>query len=215
MSRIFFKRINKEIVDYNNQKNFEKYSPKYRQIFDKLNPTIYTTIDDESNEFYYLDIKNVSAFNNSFLSDNEKTLLTLMIPYDYPFKPYKITNYYNKTTQLSFHKYMNNIAETTKDKNLDILILFYKILFRATPKFLLLSKKDCYCCFSITCGNNWTPSNTISDLLLEYYEIEFINHYCKQENYKLLEKTHDYLFKNLFEKLPDEIIEEILNVYIL
>ena len=215
MSRVFFKRINKEIVDFNNKKNFCKYSQKHCEIFDKLNPTIYTTIDDESNEFYYLDVKNVSVFANSFLCDNEKTLITLMIPYSYPFKPYTITNYYDKTTQLTYHKYINNIAETTKDKNLDILILFYKILFRATPKFLLLSKKDCYCCTSISCGNNWTPSNTISDLLVEYYEIEFINHYCKQENYKLLEKTHDYLFKNLFAKLPDEIIEEILNVYIL
>ena len=122
---------------------------------------------------------------------------------------------YNKTRNVPFHKYMNNIAETTKDKNLDILILFYKILFQATPTFLQLTKKDCYCCSSISCGNNWSPSYTISDLLIEYYEIEFINHYCQKENYKLLENTHNYLFKNIFANLPDEIIEEIFNVYIL
>lgn len=214
--RLHIRRINKEIVDYKNQKNFEKYSKKYCEIFNKLRLSLYAIKAHESDdEDYYLDILDgLSKYQDSV--DRDNCVIVLKIPTNYPFKPYQIT-YYNKTdaNKLSYHKYMIDISQTTKNKNLDILILFYKILYGSTPKFLLLSKNDCYCCSSITCGNNWYPSHTVADLLHEYYEIEFIKHYCKKENYKLLVKTHNYLFKTLFAKLPDEIIEEILNVYTL
>ena len=183
MSRIFLKRVNKELQDFNEEKYFYKYSQKIIEFFRKLNIEIYT-LSENSNDKYYLTVRK-----------NDYNIIRLSIPNEYPFKPYQILNFDNNT----FHLYTNIIQDNTKFKNIKKLKFFYKLLYNNKSKFLSHNKIHCYCCSSVTCSANWSPACKIDYILMEYLELEFIKHYCQKNNYDNLIFTYNYLFNVLFK----------------
>jgi len=191
MSKIFIRRINKEIENFNNKKNFEKYSTNIVECLSKFNIELYIT-SNINNDIYHISIQK-----------DDKIILDLIIPEHYPFKPYNINNNYNK--------FLNNICIKNKFINNNILYFFYKALYNHEPKFICLNKPHCYCCSSVICSANWSPSCTVNTIILEYNEIKFIEKYSNPYNFKMLKSIYDNLHTIYFNKLPDEIYNIIFN----
>jgi hypothetical protein len=177
------KRVNKEIEKLN---TFD-CNQHVRTFFDKLK---FDIIFDEVNILQ--------------IEINNKILLRLMIPGDYPFKPYKI--YYHDLANNNYDMYLSKI-NINKKFDPKVLYFFYTCLYGVKTKFLKLNDNECYCCNSVTCYTNWSPALTVTNVLLEYNEVAFIKKYSNWYNYIYLESIHSSL--NHFSKLPDEIIEII------
>ena len=104
---------------------------------------------------------------------------------------------------------MNNIYEEVKLLDKKILLFFFENQYLIESKFLNLDNKSCYCCNSITCPSQWSPSCRIDHVLIEYLEFKFIEKYTSRLQYKYLKN----IYNNLFQQLPDEIIINIINNY--
>lgn len=222
MSKVFLKRINKEIQNFYEKKYLEKnnYSYYLVDLLDNLNVENVLCNYGEGDK-YFLIITNLQT---------KSLFLELEIPDHYPFKPYSVVNYnskyvlnskyftnkyfnYNGNNKISYSKYMNNIYEKIKDKDKTIYAFFFKNLYGFEPKFLNLKKNDCYCCSSIICSNLWSPSITFNNLIFEQLELQFIEKYSSELGYKYLVNIYNNYY-NIFhnqKKLPDEIISKILN----
>lgn len=177
------KRVNKEIEKIN---TFE-CNEHVKTFFNKLK---FAIIFDEVNILQ--------------IEMNNKILLRLIIPGDYPFKPYKI--YYHDLANINYDVHLSKI-NNNKKFDPKVLDFFYTCLYGVRSKFLKLNNNDCYCCNSITCYTNWSPALTVRNVLLEYNEVAFIKKYSKWYNYIYLETIYSSL--NHFNKLPDDTIEII------
>ena len=207
MSTIASRRINNEIKDFNNKKYYGKY---------KISPNILKFIYSLSVEQYILNIDNID--NNHikiYTNQNNKKILDLKIPNNYPFKNYIIYDYNflnnNFTYHPNYNKYLVNISEKIKNYDKKILNFFFKNQFLLKSKFLTHNKNDCFCCNSVTCYEYWQPSNTFFDILIEYNEIKFILEYSDFHSYNNLVYIYNNLFNNVLEKLPQEIIDKIFD----
>lgn len=180
------KRVNKEIEKI----TLIKFNEIVRTFFDKLK---FDIISDEVNNILQIEM-------------NDKVLLKLIIPGNYPFKPYKI--YYHDLIE---DKYDIHLSKINKNKNFDPVVLdfFYTCLYGVKTKFLRLEPNACYCCNSLTCYTNWYPALTVTNVLLEYNEIAFIKKYSNWYNYIYIENIYSHLNATYFGKLPDDIIEII------
>ena len=181
------KRVNKEIEKI---KTFE-CNECIRTFFNKLK---FAIIFDEVNILQ--------------IEMDYKILLRLIIPGDYPFKPYKI--YYNDLTGVNYDIHLSKI---NKNRIFDpkVLDFFFMCLYGVKSKFLKLNHQECYCCNSLMCYGNWCPAFTVTDILLEYIEVAFIKKYSEWYNYIYLENIYSCLNITYFNKLPDEIINIIMN----
>jgi hypothetical protein len=221
MSKIFLKRINKEIQNFYEKKYLENnnFSNHLMNFLDNLKVEI--VIGDYGyNEKCFLLIKNI-------LTDT--IILELKIPETYPFKPYSVVDYnsiflnnsmyfkknyynYDQNYKISYSKYMNNVYEKIKHKDKKIYQFFYNNLYGIYSRFLNLEKNSCYCCSSIVCNDLWTPSITFNNIIFDHLEIQFIEKYSSNLNYKYLQNIYNRLHTSeLFIKLPDELINKILN----
>ena len=219
MSKIFLKRINKEIENFYEKKYLENsnYSIYLIDFLDNLNIEIKISNYLDNNK-YFLFINNLQT-NTIFLE--------LKIPETYPFKPYSVINYnsifkensmyfskkfYNENYKISYSKYMNKVYDKLKHKDKKIFEFFYNKLYGINCRFLNLEKNSCYCCSSILCNDLWTPSITFNYIIFDHLEIQFIEKYSSNLNYKYLENIYNSLLNhNLFSKLPHEVINKILN----
>lgn len=225
MSKVFLKRINKEIQNFYEKKYLENnnnFSDYLISFLDNLKVEVVLCNYGEGDK-YFLIITNLQT---------KSLFLELEIPDHYPFKPYSVVNYnskyvfnskyltnkyfnYNGNNKISYSKYMNNIYEKIKDKDKTIYAFFFKNLYGFEPKFLNLKKNDCYCCSSIICSNLWSPSITFNNLIFEQLELQFIEKYSSELGYKYLvniyKNYYNILHNQLYKKLPDEIISKILN----
>lgn len=177
------KRVNKEIEKINTS----DCNQHVRTFFDKLK---FDIIFDEVN---ILQVKM-----------NNKILLRLMIPGEYPFKPYKI--YYHDLANDIYDVYLSKI-NINKKFDPKVLYFFYTCLYGVKTKFLKLNDNECYCCNSVTCYTNWSPALTVTNVLLEYNEVAFIKKYSNRYNYIYLANIYSSLYH--FNKLPNDIIEII------
>lgn len=177
------KRVNKEIEKINTS----DYNQHVRTFFDKLK---FNIIFDEVNILQ--------------IEMNNKILLRLMIPGEYPFKPYKI--YYHDLASDIYDTYLSKI-NINKIFDPRVLYFFYTCMYGVKTKFLKLNDSECYCCNSVTCYTNWSPALTVTNVLLEYNEVTFIKKYSNWYNYIYLE--HIYSSLNHFNKLPNDIISII------
>ena len=207
MGYISLKRVNKELDDFYSEKYFSKYSENVQKYFRSLDIQVYIiNNDDTNNEYYNLKITN---------KNNNIILLECHIPDSYPFKPYVITKFktFNNTSKIGYYKYLSLInSKNSKIYDTKILDFFYKLQYGYRSHFLKLSDSSCFCCSSITCSHNWTPSFKIDNILLEYLEAQFIVNYNQPYNYLNLLNTYYGLFELFdFYKLPNEIIEIILS----
>jgi len=198
---ICIRRINREIKNFHDKKYISTYFNNYKNYFENLDISL-IYCDDNSIK-HYLEISNKKT---------NQVLLRLIIPQQYPFKPYNVYTYHlTSNKDKNYSKYISELNNKNKIHNAEVLKFFYKIQYNK-PKFLNLDSNSCYCCASFNCPSNWHPGLTINNVLIEYLEMTFINKYSKPYNYLILENTYNYLFENYFNKLPNEIIEMIFNI---
>ena len=208
MNKINENRINKELYEFNSEKDFEQYSSNIQNYFRSLNIEVYITNNDKNNnDLYNLKITNKNSNNN---------ILECHIPNAYPFKPYLITKFkiINNTGKFGYHKYLSLInSKNNKIYDNKIIAFFYKLQYGCESRFLNLSDTSCFCCSSITCSHNWMPSFKINNILLEYLEAQFIINYNQPYNYIKISNIYYKLFEifDHYYNLPPEIITIILS----
>ena len=209
MSPSSLKRINKEIKNFNEKMYCSHiFSHNLLAFLGNLNLTIISvnTNNNTNKDEYFVLIKN----------RKNKKLLELKFPEYYPFKPYSVISYDSNVNndllnnEISYYKYLINVANKIQTRNKNIYKFFFKNLYSLQPYFLDLSKNDCYCCNSITCKNIWSPASTINSIIYEYLEIRFIETYSSEIGYNYLCNIYNNLMHNILGKLPQEIIEIIL-----
>lgn len=197
---ICIKRINKEIKNFNDEKYNSTYFNNYKKYFEKLD--IRLIYCDDNNIKHYLEISDKKT---------NQILLRLIIPSEYPFKPYKILSHHlTCNSDKNYSKYISELNSKNKIYNNEVLKFFYKIQYNK-PKFLNFDYNTCYCCASYSCPSVWHPGLTLNFFLIEYLELSFINKYSKPYNYLYIENIYNQLFEKYFNKLPNEIIEMIFN----
>ncbi len=200
MSLYCIKRVNIEIKNFHEKKYITNFFNNYEKYFENLDVKLIFSDDNTMKQFLEITDK-----------QNDKVLLRLLIPNDYPFKPYKIFSYHlSNNNDLNYHKYISQLNSKNKIHNNEVLNFFYKIQYTKS-QFLNLDYNACYCCNSCICSSNWSPSLVFKNVLLEYLEMTFINKYSKPYNYLYMENIYNQLFENYFNKLPNEIIEIIFN----
>jgi len=215
MSPSSLKRINKEVQNFNEKTYCSNiFSHKLLAFLGNLSLSIIAVNSNSNsnsnttNDEYILLIKN---------SKNTK-LLELKFPEYYPFNPYSVISYESNVInnlphyEISYYKYLINVGNKIQAKDKHIFKFFFKNLYSLQPVFLDLSKNDCYCCNSITCKDLWSPASTINLIIYEYLEIRFIETYSSSNGYKYLCNIYNNLMHNILGKLPQEIIETILDL---
>jgi len=167
------------------------------------------------------DTRQLNFFDNfkfEILSQNNKNYLMIYDKYldlftqlevnqCYPFKPYNVI-YLRFKNNLPYLNNLNNLTELFKNRDKIIYIFFFKCIYSISPRFLSLDKNECYCCKSLMCTNEWCPSFTFINLLLEQLEIKFMESYSSNLSYRYIKNIYD----KLFFKLPPDIVLNILNL---
>lgn len=186
---IVYKRLNRELKLYNDS-------------YYKYNIDVYSVIaENENSERKHLLVSIKNKDNSIFFK--------LILPNDYPFKPYI---YYSHLSNFSYYKYIRNINTHLKKNNIDknIIDFFYTIYHNRKSNFLKLVDNDCFCCNSLFCYNNWVPSYNITNVINEVEEIKFIDDY--KNHYNELK----YIYNECYiSRLPQDLITKILNIIII
>ena len=178
------RRVSKEIENFQNNKMI--YKLKIFDFFDKLHFEFFT----ENNKHYLM------------IYDKYLNLFTqLEVTQNYPFNPYNVINF-NSKNKVPYLNNLNNLTELLKNRDKIYYIFFFRCMYSLNPKFLNLNKQECYCCKSMMCKNEWCPSFTFINLLLELIEVKFIECYSSNLSYRYIKNIYD----KLFVKLPDELI---------
>ena len=178
------RRVSKEIENFQNNKMI--YKLKIFDFFDKLHFEFFT----ENNKHYLM------------IYDKYLNLFTqLEVTQNYPFNPYNVINF-NSKNKVPYLNNLNNLTELFKNRDKIYYIFFFRCMYSLNPKFLNLNKQECYCCKSMMCKNEWCPSFTFINLLLELIEVKFIECYSSNLSYRYIKNIYD----KLFVKLPDELI---------
>ena len=178
------RRVAKEIENFQNNKII--YKLKIFDFFDKLHFEFFT----ENNKHYLM------------IYDKYLNLFTqLEVTQNYPFNPYNVINF-NSKNKVPYLNNLNNLTELFKNRDKTYYIFFFRCMYSLNPKFLNLNKQECYCCKSMMCKNEWCPSFTFINLLLELIEVKFIECYSSNLSYRYIKNIYD----KLFVKLPDELI---------
>ena len=215
MSPSSLKRIAKEVQNFNEKIYCSNiFSHRLLTFLGNLSLTI---IAVNSNSNSNSNTKNDEYFLLIKTSKNKK-LLELKFPEYYPFYPYSVISYDSNVinnlphNEISYYKYLLNVGNKIQTKDKHIFKFFFKNLYSLQPVFLDLSKNDCYCCNSITCKDLWSPASTINLIIYEYLEIRFIETYSSETGYNYLCNIYNNLMHNILGKLPQEIIETILDL---
>jgi len=199
---VIFKRLNKELEIYNSS-NY-KYNIEIFSTFINNKDTLLLTVNNNSDN---------NSNNNSNNSNNSNNnLFTLKIPEHYPFKPYQYVN--NNLSDFNYFIYIQKIQTSlnnNNNNNNNILQIFYNIYSQKPSKFLKLNKNNCFCCNSILCSINWSPSLNIINVINEIEEIKFIEKYCNLNAYNELIQIFN---NNYLNKLSDDLILIIINYII-
>jgi ubiquitin-protein ligase len=164
---------------------------------------------------YELDGSDFNPPRHFGVFNQNKKLLQLTIPPDYPFKSPKVL-IMNKEKLENYDQWSRSIYDGHGPKSFHIgsrdycnfflawvFSLIYKPQLAPYWKFIPSKKNDhCLCCESITCSNNWSPSKTISDILMEFIARRnfFIN--CSP----LMQRWIKPIFDNDRWSLPEDII---------
>lgn len=204
---IIKKRINKEIENIEKLKHIYnidcKHNNEFYNFYKYIKIKHYSMIDHINNkETMYIDIIN-----------DYVNIITLIVPNDYPFKPYKVDKF--KLSNIEWSKYLVRLWSIIVKLNCKILYYFYIIQYINKPLFLNYSEKNlnCFCCSSSCCSGNWSPSCRISNIINEYIEINYIENYSKFYKNKMLNSLYDNFLEKF--KLPEELFESIVNKIII
>ena len=163
--------------------------------------------------------------------------LTISIPSDYPFKPPSVFVAGNNpmlpaltviplavgglgvSPNIKYDKWSVDILHGNRynrkigvQSDCDLFSAWAFCIIRR-PKLLrywrnkIPNKKDCLCCDSITCGNNWSPSIMMSDILAEYVTRRDFKINCG----RLMQRLIGQIFNNDRWVIPDDLIMLIIN----
>ena len=187
MSHLSFslRRVQKEIENFKNKKNTHKL-----KFFENLK---FEILSQENKNYLMIYDKYLNLFTQ------------LEISRSYPFKPYIVINFNNNIPYLNN---LNNLTELFKNRDKTIYIFFLKCMYSISPRFLSLDKNECFCCKSLMCTNEWCPSFTFTNLLLEQLEIKFMDSYSSNLGYRYLKNTYE----KLFFKLPHDVILNLIDL---
>ena len=157
-----------------------------------------------------------SERNILYVLQNNKLIMNMYVPNDYPFKPYNINlikNYkYTKKIHndkciqihdtINYNKWLSNIKIINDN---------YHKLFMSNllgNNFIISNYSCCFCCSSITCGTNWNPGLSIEKGIIEYKKFLIYKLYSSPLMINYLEK----LYNNLFPKLSNDLKEHIFSL---
>ena len=186
------RRVKKEIENFQIKKN--TYEIKIFNFFDKLHF-----------DFIKVNNKNYLVIYYTLLD----IFTQLEITQNYPFKPYNVV-YFNSKYTVPYLNNLNNLTGLFKNRETNIYSFFFKCLYSINPKFLNLNlnlnNNECYCCKSLMCTNEWCPSFTFTNLLLELIEVKFIECYSSNLSYRYIKNIYD----KLFFKLPPDVILHLI-----
>jgi hypothetical protein len=192
MSQLSFslRRVQKEIENFQVKKNTHPF-----KIFKFFNSLKFEIFSQDNKNYLMIYDKYLDLFTQ------------LEINKCYPFKPYNVTHLKFKNS-LPYLNNLNNLTELFKNRDKTIYIFFFRCMYSNNPKFLNLNKNECYCCKSLTCINEWCPSFTFTNLLLEQHEIKFMECYSSDLSYRYIKNTYD----KLFFKLPHDVMLNITDL---
>lgn len=198
----------------------EKYRFAIITIFDKC--VISTSIEYSDDDDYLTPNLYVNINFNNKSNDSMK----LFIPYDYPFKPYIVTSIkisdneqVNSIKEKNYSKFLINIDKSIKERKL--LLMYMNLYLKHDSKYKsawpwggdnidhkklynTLCSNQCLCCNSIICKDNWSPSKSIFDVVLEYKEIILIMELNNKNLKEIFESTRLCL-------LCDDLLNHILS----
>jgi ubiquitin-protein ligase len=176
---------------------------------------------NDDNIIIYINKNNNNSINNS--NNNSKPVLLFKITNQYPFKPpklyiynFKYNNYdidYNRWSYENGEKF-NNIIKNLNLSRYDILLLWFFIINKninylyKKPIYSLELKQECFCCSTIICSGNWSPSYKITDIFLEYYLRKELFTFSNKLTIRYLQT----IFNNDKWDLSMDIVEHILNM---
>ena len=178
------RRVKKEIENFQIKKN--TYEIKIFNFFDKLH---FDFINVNNKKYLVIYYTHLDIFTQLEITQN------------YPFKPYNVV-YFNSKYKVPYLNNLNNLTGLFNNREMNIYSFFFKCLYSINPKFLNLNKNECYCCKSLMCTNEWCPSFTFTNLLLELIEVKFIECYSSNLSYRYIKNIYD----TLFLKLPSDVI---------
>lgn len=184
------------------------------------------------NNYFSFDFSNIYDENSSIMdnkksaevliSKNKKVEAIIDIDRSYPFKPPKVYIYESDShikkgksyIDWSFKKgeIMNKIINENNYTRYELLLVWFFILNRNyniienIPDFSLKIPQDCFCCSTILCGDKWSPSRKITDIIIEILLRKELFNLFTIKGIKYIEK----IFKNDKWDLSEDIILFIL-----
>jgi ubiquitin-protein ligase len=164
---------------------------------------------------------NISFENDSdrrvvSIFDNDKLIMDIHLPNEYPFKPYNINliKHYKYTRHFQDNRCIHIHDTINYNKwlsNIKIINNKYHKLFMSNllgNNFTISNNSCCFCCSSITCSSNWNPALTIEKGIIEYKKFLIYKLYSSPLMINYLEK----LYNNLFPKLSNDLKEHIFTL---
>ena len=154
------------------------------------------------------------AFNEELLhlyvmnKDQEK--LRIAFPKQYPFNsPSILTKYFYHNYMINYNKFCVNLSSNFEVNKNYMIYFFITVRDKKYPKIFSshFNRKDCLCCKSLTCGNNWVPSKTVKMVIEESNEIVLLSKLFKILNLRELKRIFDYFDE---KKLNNDILDNII-----
>ena len=133
---------------------------------------------------------------------NDKLIMDMYLPNDYPFKPYNINLIKNSKYTINYNKWLSNIKIINNNHHR----LFMSNLLG--NNFTISNNSFCFCCSSITCSSKWNPALTIEKGIIEYKKFLIYKLYSSPLMINYLKK----LYNNLFPKLSNDLKEHIFSL---
>ena len=159
--------------------------------------------------------KEIGIINNK----TNNLIIKIIIPNDYPFKPYNVfllDNYYNLESYDKWSSKLINykiLDQNIINKQQFLDNIFYQWAF-ASIRYPLLKKYlnipyqgICYCCESIICSDKWSPSYTMTDVLCEYIIRKQFLIYGNSLNLRIINS----IFSNNKWYIPNDVICHIIS----
>lgn len=205
MHEIVIKRTNNELKYFDEKKYMkDDITNKLKELYDDL---YFIRYENKNDNTYHIEIRCIKM---------DEFIIDIIYPKNYPFSSYSIYKYnlYNKT--YNYNVYLLNILSNKLRKYPEYIILLNYLFNNLYNKgSIFLKNKDiyniCLCCKSLTCPHNWSPGLTINNLILEYYEVLFINEQCSMKNY-ILNKRIEKKILDYYLKGNVDLYENIMNI---
>ena len=169
---------------------------------------------------------NIIAIANSNIINNDiecveiyDTLDNMTIFYmyfnnGYPFRPPKlklnrsISTHY---TEENYDRWAINIIRNANNHKLELAYIFTIIRQPLAKKYIkhIPTHKTCFCCDTILCSSNWSPSNTIFDIMMEYICRDILRSFLTPLRFRQMTQIFDNDRWSLNNDLLFSIIQQL------